>query len=1489
MAKKKRLNSRMLVLLGVMAAILIICLTYIYFRSLPQNPEFYANKAAQLMSAPQKNYLEAINCLRLAAEYSSGIKRNEYLYRQAELMLEYASRGVDLDDADREQAYSSGLGLLQKILQSDENYVPARKLLAQHRWAIAVRARQWHLWENYIQQMDKLIEAEDTAENYFRRGYAKSALAMTDPSFNDAAIEDFNKAIELDKEKLQYRIALARFYELIKDTASAELTYKKSMEANPDKADIRIEYANFLRRKNENKLAQRVIIDAIKCEPNNAAGYVAMAEMALAEKDYKTAQNALEKAKKIDPAMVYAYYYQANIARAQKRLKDAADALREGLSAVENRDMTSESGKKLDANKAKALLNYWLADIMLDIYQTSNDPKEREAALQEAKACNTVLLKLSPDDPRQLKIDGRLAMIGQNYAKAKDCFEHSLEMETDLRTAAWLINIYRVLNLPTRGETLSKKILAVPGEEDNVYFLLRYAEFRIDANDFTKATEYLSQVLAKEPDNRQAQELMAAIELVRAKRIENQKISPIARALLLRKAENFVVLNKLEQAQNILESLLRSNPKDMVVMSRLLSVYTQNGQTEKAAGTIDASLAKNPNNEDLKRWKALLNEKSPEKRCDIELNFAGKIQDPLNRALSSWSICKRYGQEKSAAKYLAEARKIKPDNQIVIEGYFLQALANKDYELARKEIEPLEKRDPLDWNLYMGRLLYAQNNFESAATYLQGALKYQSYNQPARLMLADCFLQLNETEKAKQEFQRCFSNDSKDIRAMVGLAKIAMATHNVEEHDRWVELAYNYPEGKVDSYIREEYLRMNVDNKNPAQAIETRERLFEKEPSNLENALRLAFLYERKKDIAKAREKFEYIYANVADKISFAPLLAEFYMRQKETTKADELFNSLIKQAKTANDKIAAYVAYGSFLSGMDQQAAMSMFEKAKSIDPNNTMPYKALSNLLGVQAIQLSQQGKLKDTQQKWQAAVKQLQEVIRMTPEDKQVRQTLYRIYIDAQMYKDAEDGFTMLVHEDPNDVRARLGLGLTYLREGKTGKAVTEFKNVIEMTPDNPDAYAFRAEAYKSQGDLVMAIADLKRACQLSSQMLLRMDLANLYLANDQSDMAEVVYSEIIDTPSTDKYFPAYQQLLRIGLAQQKWPLVEKICNKGEKLFPESPLFCLTRAEMWNRRDNQQSMLEFLNKAVKIAPTDSVVVGAYFKGLMEGRKYDALLKVADYYQNQANFVSLSHAYRGMVLAARKDAGALNEFLEALKIAEKSTDVLNTVGMMAQVYGKAEILKLADNIIAAKPDNWQIFMLLGNYCVELDGYKQAHGYYIKALNLAGDVNSRVAVLLQMAHMYEITRDYESVEKTYLAILNMDANNTVALNNLAYLYVDIMKRPDKAMPMIERAMTLMPGNLNLMDTYGWVLAKNGDYNKASQQLSEVVRRGKAGPESLYHMGYVLERTNQMREARDYYRRSLELVADKKSKMYAEIAEAYNRVENELKKRSEVK
>ena len=72
-----------------------------------------------------------------------------------------------------------------------------------------------------------------------------------------------------------------------------------------------------------------------------------------------------------------------------------------------------------------------------------------------------------------------------------------------------------------------------------------------------------------------------------------------------------------------------------------------------------------------------------------------------------------------------------------------------------------------------------------------------------------------------------------------------------------------------------------------------------------------------------------------------------------------------------------------------------------------------------------------------------------------------------------------------------------------------------------------------------------------------------------------------------------------------------------------------------------------------------------------------------------------------------------------------------------------------------------------------------------------------------------------------------------MALNNLAYLYTNTLNQPQKAKPLIERALRQRPGDMNLLDTYAWTLAKLGKNEQALEYLRKVVRGGLAGVDPL--------------------------------------------------------
>ncbi len=91
-------------------------------------------------------------------------------------------------------------------------------------------------------------------------------------------------------------------------------------------------------------------------------------------------------------------------------------------------------------------------------------------------------------------------------------------------------------------------------------------------------------------------------------------------------------------------------------------------------------------------------------------------------------------------------------------------------------------------------------------------------------------------------------------------------------------------------------------------------------------------------------------------------------------------------------------------------------------------------------------------------------------------------------------------------------------------------------------------------------------------------------------------------------------------------------------------------------------------------------------------------------------------------------------------------------------------------------------------------------------------------ALLLKAMQQQEQGKSAEAII-SYEKLLTSNSNNLVAMNNLAWLYID--SNPVKAEELASAAYQMAPDSVDVMDTYGWILVKNKKYDQAEEILSK--------------------------------------------------------------------
>jgi Flp pilus assembly protein TadD len=113
-----------------------------------------------------------------------------------------------------------------------------------------------------------------------------------------------------------------------------------------------------------------------------------------------------------------------------------------------------------------------------------------------------------------------------------------------------------------------------------------------------------------------------------------------------------------------------------------------------------------------------------------------------------------------------------------------------------------------------------------------------------------------------------------------------------------------------------------------------------------------------------------------------------------------------------------------------------------------------------------------------------------------------------------------------------------------------------------------------------------------------------------------------------------------------------------------------------------------------------------------------------------------------------------------------------------------------------------------------------------------------------------------EVMEADLRAVLEKNPDDANALNALGYTLTDRTDRLDEARPLLERAMALRPRDPAIMDSYGWLLYRQGDLPAALNHLRQAFGLVK-DPEIGGHLGEVLWVSGQRSQARKIWREML--------------------------------
>lgn len=147
---------------------------------------------------------------------------------------------------------------------------------------------------------------------------------------------------------------------------------------------------------------------------------------------------------------------------------------------------------------------------------------------------------------------------------------------------------------------------------------------------------------------------------------------------------------------------------------------------------------------------------------------------------------------------------------------------------------------------------------------------------------------------------------------------------------------------------------------------------------------------------------------------------------------------------------------------------------------------------------------------------------------------------------------------------------------------------------------------------------------------------------------------------------------------------------------------------------------------------------------------------------------------------------------------------------------------------------------------------WREAHRVLGEGLSRFPDVTE---LLYDQAMMADKIKDYEDMERLLKRLIELEPDNANAHNALGYSLADRGVRLNEARPLLEKAISLKPGDPFITDSLGWLAFREGQIDVARRLLQQAWD-GRQDAEIGAHLGEVLWAQQERDRARAIWRES---------------------------------
>ena len=497
-------------------------------------------------------------------------------------------------------------------------------------------------------------------------------------------------------------------------------------------------------------------------------------------------------------------------------------------------------------------------------------------------------------------------------------------------------------------------------------------------------------------------------------------------------------------------------------------------------------------------------------------------------------------------------------------------------------------------------------------------------------------------------------------------------------------------------------------------------------------------------------------------------LAGEVYLQNGDNKKAEEYFAAAAKQ-DPKNTRARTSLALAHLASGQES-TALGELQEIASADTGNTADLALISAYL---------------SRRDFTNALKAIDSLEKKQPDKPFASNLRGRTLLAQKDILGARKSFERSVAISPLYFPSVASLASMDMADKKPEEARKRFEDILSKEPKNGQALMALAELKAKSGGAKDEVAELiTRAVTANpnekSPRLLLVDFLLRYKDFKQAlSAAENAVAAIPDSP---------ELLDALGRAQQASGDVNQALitfNKVAAMQPLSPLPQMRLAQAQAAQKNKDAAAQSLKKALDIKPDLLAAQRALMVLAMDNKNPDEAIRIARTIQKQRPKDDEGYKLEGDIAASQKKWDvALDAYRNGLKQAPSNALVAKVHTTLRAAGRTAELDKFEASWLKDHPKDFVFRLYLADFAGAL-------------------------------------RNYAVAEKMYNNVLEIQPNNAVALNNLAWVAGKLNR--DGAIAYAQKAVALDPNQPAYLDTLAMLLSDKNDYAKAVEWQNKAI------------------------------------------------------------------